>query len=281
MSQSSTTHADEQSPATPSFRGYGGTAPENYERYFVPAIGAPLAVDLLELAALRTGEHVVDVACGTGVVAKAAASRVGATGSVAGVDLNPGMLTVAEETTPADVTIQWHQAGADALPLAAGSVDVALCQLGLQFFPDRRAALGEMRRVLRRGGRVAVNVPGPTPPLFSIMEAALTTYLGSETAAFVRQVFSLHEPAAITRLLDSAGLDDVELRRYTRRLSLPTPEEFLWQYLHSTPLVAAVAQLDDATRAALTRDVASGWQPMTVDGELVLELPIVLAAGRA
>ena len=138
-----------------------------------------------------------------------------------------------------------------------------------------------MRRVLRRGGRVAVNVPGPTPPLFSIMEAALTTYLGSETAAFVRQVFSLHEPAAITRLLDSAGLDDVELRRYTRRLSLPTPEEFLWQYLHSTPLVAAVAQLDDATRAALTRDVASGWQPMTVDGELVLELPIVLAAGRA
>ena len=140
MSQSSTTHADEQSPATPSFRGYGGTAPENYERYFVPAIGAPLAVDLLELAALRTGEHVVDVACGTGVVAKAAASRVGATGSVAGVDLNPGMLTVAEETTPADVTIQWHQAGADALPLAAGSVDV--CALSARAAVLSRPACG-------------------------------------------------------------------------------------------------------------------------------------------
>jgi hypothetical protein len=72
----------------------------------------------------------------------------------------------------------------------------------------------------------------------------------------------------------------VELRPYTRRLSLPAPEAFLWQYLHSTPLAAAVAQLDDAAREALARDVVGSWQPMTVDGALVLELPVVLAAGR-
>ena len=223
----------------------------------------------------------MDVACGTGVVAKLAAERVGGTGSVAGVDLNPGMLAVARATTPAGMAIAWHQGSAEALPLAEGSADVALCQLGLQFFPDRAAAVGETERVLSPGGRLAVNVPGPTPPLFAVMEAALAAHVSPEVAAFVGKVFSLHEPTEIEGLLSSAGLHDVELHSYTRRLSLPAPEAFLWQYLHSTPLAAAVAQLDDAARDALAHDVLSGWQPLTVDGALVLELPVVLAGGRA
>jgi len=281
MSRGLTTAADSSPAATPSFGSYGGTAPENYERYFVPAIGAPLAAELADFAALRLGERVLDVACGTGVVAKLAAGRVGATGSVAGVDLNPGMLAVARATTPAHMAIAWHQGSAEALPLADGSADVALCQLGLQFFPDRRAAVGETLRVLSPGGRLAVNVPGPTPPLFAVMEAALAAHLSPEVAAFVGQVFSLHEPREIEELLSSAGLHDVELRSSIQRLPLPAPAEFLWQYLHSTPLAAAVAQLDDAPRDALARDVLTAWQPMTVDGALVLELPVVLARGRA
>ena len=77
------------------YEAYGGSAPENYERYFIPAIGAPLATDLIDTAALRPSERVLDVACGTGVVARLAAERVGATGTVAGIDINPGMLAVA------------------------------------------------------------------------------------------------------------------------------------------------------------------------------------------
>ena len=93
-----------------SFEAYGGSAPENYEQYFVPVIGTPLATDLVDVAALRPGERVLDVACGTGVVARLAAERIGATGTVAGIDINPGMLGVARSVTPAGLPIEWHRA---------------------------------------------------------------------------------------------------------------------------------------------------------------------------
>jgi ubiquinone/menaquinone biosynthesis C-methylase UbiE len=127
---------------------YRGNAAENYERYFVPAIGAPLASDLIDAASLRPGERVLDVACGTGVVTRLAAGHVGAAGNVSGVDINPGMLAVARENAPAASSIEWYEGSAEALPFADATFDVVLCQMGLQFFPDKPKALQEMRRVL-------------------------------------------------------------------------------------------------------------------------------------
>ena len=105
----------------------------------------------------------LDVACGTGTVARLAAARVGSAGAVTGVDLTPGMLAVARRIEAEGAPIDWQEASADRLPLPDASADVALCSLGLQFFPDRPAALREMRRVLIPGGRLAVNAPGPIP----------------------------------------------------------------------------------------------------------------------
>src|SRR3546814_10148611 len=119
-------------------------------------------------AALREGERVLDVACGTGVVTRLASEQVGATGAVAGLDVNPGMLAVARAATPEGMSIEWHEANAEAMPLPDASFDVVLCQLGLQFMPDRQAALREMRRVLVDGGRLAFNVPGPMPRIFAV-----------------------------------------------------------------------------------------------------------------
>ena len=100
----------------------------NYERFFVSAIGSPLATDLVRVAALRPGERVLDVACGTGVVARLAAKQVGATGTVAGLDVNPGMLAVARSATPPGMPIEWHQASAEAMQLPDATFDVVLCQ---------------------------------------------------------------------------------------------------------------------------------------------------------
>jgi len=83
-------------------KAYGGSVPENYERYFVPAIGAPAAKGLIKIAALRPGERVLDVACGSGVVARLASEAVGTAGTVAGLDLNPGMLAVIQALMKAD-----------------------------------------------------------------------------------------------------------------------------------------------------------------------------------
>src|SRR5690349_10875761 len=127
-----------------------GSAPEVYERELVPAVFGAWAPILVDLARPRLGERVVDIACGTGIIARVAAVKVGPTGAVAGIDLNPGMLAVARslKTTNDAASVQWHEASADRLPLSDGSFDIAYCQLGLQFFADRPAALREMRRVL-------------------------------------------------------------------------------------------------------------------------------------
>ena len=261
-------------------KAYGGNPPANYERFFVPAIGAPLATDLIRLAALRPGERVLDVACGTGVVARLAAQQVGATGTVAGLDVNPGMLAVARSANPPGMTIEWHEASAEAMPLPDASCDVVLCQMGLQFVPDKPAALREMRRVLVRGGRLILNVPGPTPRLFTIMGEALERHIGAEAAGFVNHVFSLHDAAEIQNLVSGAGFHDVSVQSDTKPLRVPAPEEFLWQYVHSTPLAGAVAQVDDDRRGLLERDVVAKWQEFVKDRALVLQVRIVVATAR-
>jgi len=261
-------------------RTYVGNPPANYERFFVPAIGAPLATDLIRHSALRQGERVLDVACGTGVVARLAAHQVGATGSVAGLDINPGMLAVARSTTPSGMTIEWHEASAEAMPLSGASFDVVLCQMGLQFMPDKHAALREMLRVLVRGGRLILNAPGPTPRPFVILGEALARHIGAEAAGFVTQVFSLHDTAEIEDLVIGAGFHDVSVQSDTKLQRLPAPEEFLWQYVRSTPLAGAVAQVGDEHRASLERDVVAKWQEYVKNGALELEVRVVVAMAR-
>jgi len=256
------------------------SVPENYERYFVPAIGAPLANDLIKIAALRPGERVLDVACGTGVVARLASQVVGAAGTVAGLDINPGMLAVARTTTSAGMAINWHEGSAEAMPLPDASFDLVLCQMGLQFVPDKHAALTEMRRVLVPGGRLILNVPGPTPQLFVIMGEAFTRHIGAEAAGFVNHVFSLHDPAELQGLINGAGFRDVSVQADTQSLRLPAPEEFLWQYVHSTPLASIVGQLNDELRGSLERDVVAKWQEFGKDRALMLQVRMVVATAR-
>lgn len=257
---------------------YGGGPGANYERYFVPAIGAPLARDLVELAELRPGEHVVDVACGTGVVTRLAAERVGG-GAVAAVDVNPRMLAVARDAA-ADTAIEWHEASAEALPLGDATFDVVLCQMGLQFFADREGALREMWRVLRPGGRVVLNVPGPTPPPMAVLEQALRRHIGPQAGGFVATVFSLHDTEEVGGLLEPAGFVDVQARSERKTLSVPPPEHFLWQYVFSTPLADAASKLDEDHRADLQHEVVAGCEPFAEDGGLVLEVDITSATGR-
>lgn len=265
---------------TVSFKQYGGNAPANYERYFVPTIGTPFATAWLDAAGLRRGERVLDVACGTGVVARLAAERVGPEGAVTGVDINPAMLAVARSVSSRGAAIEWHEASAESMPLPDGSFDVVLSSLGLQFVADKASALREMRRVLAPDGRLAVATVGPTPPLFAILEQALARHLKPEVAAFMRVVFSLYEPQELERLTAGAGFRDVQIRSKELTLTLPGPDDFLWQYVHSTPLAGAVAQIDDAGRAALERDVVAGWQSFVKAGFLEGDVNVVLTTAR-
>lgn len=261
-------------------RDSGANPAENYERFFVPSIGAPIAVGLMEAAALRPGEDVLDVACGTGLIARLAAAQVGESGSVTGLDVNPLMLQVARDETPAHLGIDWLQAPAESIPLDDASFDSVLCQMGLMFFEDKPGALREFTRVLRPGGRVALNLPGPAPALFEAMHDALGRHFGAQAAGFVTAVFALHDPKQIESLLADAGFRDVDVRHGTVKLELPAPSEFLWQYILSTPLAGSAMEAGDEGRAALERDVVGKWSAFEKDGVMTFQQGITTATAR-
>lgn len=126
---------------------------EAYEQRFVPALFGQWAPRLVDLAEVTTGDRVLDVACGTGVVAREAVARTGPTGRVSGVDLNPAMIEVAGRVRP---DLDWRVGDAEDLPFADDEFDRVLCQSALFFFPHPDRALGEMARVTARGGTVGL-----------------------------------------------------------------------------------------------------------------------------
>lgn len=263
------------------YQAMATSVPDNYERYFVPTIGGPASKGLLAAAQLKPGERVLDVACGTGVVTRAAADAVGPTGTVAGLDINPGMLATARKRVPSDKSIDWYEASAESMPLPDRSFDVVLCQMGLQFMPNKLAAITEMHRILTPGGRALATVPGPEPDLFSIMIDALGRRIGPEAAGFGRIVFSLHDKGEVRTLFDEAGFAKVAVEATTARLDLPGPQDFLWQYINSTPMVGTVMKVDEATRTAFERDVTDKWQPFRANGGMKFEVRITTAVGWA
>jgi ubiquinone/menaquinone biosynthesis C-methylase UbiE len=268
-----------QHVATPSFHTYGGTAPENYERYFVPAIGLPLATALVEAGGLSPGERVLDGACGTGVVARLAAEQVGAGGHVTGLDVNPGMLAVARSVSSPE-TIDWHEGAAEDTRLPDATYDAALCQMGLQFFADKSTAMAEFHRVLVPGGRLVANVPGPMPPVFEILQRGIRDHVSPDVAKFLSVVFSLDDPRELEEIVGESGFQEVSVDRGPTVLRLPPPEDFLWQYVWSTPLADAVGRLTDEERETLKRDVVVGWDGLTQDGALILRLDVLTVTGK-
>jgi len=178
------------------------SAAEVYDEFFVPALFAQWPARVLDAAAVKAGQRVLDVACGTGILARAAAGRVGA---VVGLDVNEGMLAVARRHAAG---IEWRQGRAEALPFEAESFDAVVSQFGLMFFDDRPQALREMRRVLRRGGRLAVAVWDSLErtPGYAAMTALLKRLFGDDIAAALRAPYCLGDTQALEALFAEAGL---------------------------------------------------------------------------
>jgi ubiquinone/menaquinone biosynthesis C-methylase UbiE len=196
-------------------RGFtGGSVPEAYDQFMAPQLFEPWARELVGRARLRRGSSVLDVASGPGPVARLAASAVGPEGRVVASDISPAMLAVAA-AKPAAATsapIEYVECSATALEAASDSFDAVLCQQGLQFFPDRAASVGEMRRVARRDGVVVVSTWASERPLglFGPMAEVLQLAGVAEPypRAFDPQSYSLSSPE-LSRLLSEAGLREV------------------------------------------------------------------------
>jgi len=263
-----------------------GSAPEVYERELVPAVFGVWAPILVELAQPRPSERVLDVACGTGVVARIAATRVGPSGTVVGIDLNPGMLSVARSVVSPDSRsggqLQWQEASADKLPFADGSFNVVYCQLGLQFFADRPAALREMRRVLGTEGRLALMVWRgiQESPGFAVLADALQRHVGQAAASIMRAPFGLSNADELEALVRAAGFQNVAIQQRSGTVRFPSVERFVLSYVAGSPLAGPVSQADDAARAALITDVRNALGKFTSNDELAFPIAAHLLSAR-
>ncbi len=178
------------------------TPAQAYERYFVPAIFIPWSQVALH-AAPMPGERVLDLACGTGIVARTVAPLVGASGRVVAQDISPAMLSVASSLPqPPGAPIEWQEGSADAEIFPEASFDLMTCQQGLQFFPDRPAALAQMRRVLVPGGRLVFAVWRSIEhnPVHAAVNVSMERRLGA--AAATSRGFSLGDADALRALLE-------------------------------------------------------------------------------
>jgi ubiquinone/menaquinone biosynthesis C-methylase UbiE len=237
-----------------------GEAPVLYQRYLVPAITAIWAADLVDRTNIQRGARVLDVASGTGVVARAAAARLGDGGSVTGLDINPGMLAVAR-SLPADAgaaSIEWREGSVLALPFPDGAFDVVLCQLGLQFFPDRPAALAEIRRVLVPGGRTGISVFGPIEhnPATHALADALDRHVGPGASLAKRNEHVLADTDELRMLLEEAGFRDVVIESATKTVRFPSATAYVQIQLAATPLATLVERYDASDRERLIKTVA-------------------------
>jgi SAM-dependent methyltransferase len=193
------------------------SAADVYDEFFVPALFAPWPVPVAEAAAIAPGHDVLDVACGTGVLAHEAALRVRPGGTVIGLDRNDGMLAVARRKAP---EIEWRQGRAEALPFADGRFDAVVSQFGLMFFEDRVLALAEMWRVLKPGGRLALAVWDALErtPGYAAMTALLQRLFGERIADALRVPYALGDPEALAALAAQAGIPaEVTTRKGTAR----------------------------------------------------------------
>jgi SAM-dependent methyltransferase len=227
-----------------------------YETYQVPAFFGPWARVLVDLSSPAPDAHVLDAACGTGVVARTVRPAIGPRGKIVGLDFDPNMIAAAKQIAP---DIEWQQGDLQSLPFADASFDLALCQQGLQFLPDRQAGLRELHRVLRPGGRLVLATwsdlaksPGQAR-LFQALGTLLNINMSRPPA------WSLTDAAEVRELVASAGFADIEITQRTLHATYPSARRFVEIMLGGgTSKVTrdALAQIPPERKAALINEIA-------------------------
>jgi len=259
---------------------FSTSLPELYERFLVEPLFRPFAEELLRRAGLGAQDRLLDVACGTGIVARLAQQVIGDYGAIAGVDASPAMLGIARTAAP---SIDWREGDATRLPIASDhSFDLVTCHQGLQFFNDRTAAVREMRRVLRSDGRVAIGTWRPIEevPLVRDLHKVAERHVGP----IVDPRHSLGDADAIATLLGENGFRTPEIETFVRRIRISRDVFARLNAMAVVGMGAAAKTMNDEQRArtvaAVTEDSIDAVESYLEGDELAFDIGSNVAVAR-
>ncbi len=246
------------------------SAAEIYDEFFVPALFQEWTKHVLDAAQVGEGQLILDVACGTGVLARSAAIRVGTASKVSAIDINAGMLDVARKSNPA---IDWREAQAEALPFEDNSFDAVVSQYGLMFFQDRPKAIQEMLRVVRPGKKVAIAVWGKLDdtPGYAAMVDLLLGLFGEEAANGIRAPYNLGDKQHIIEILNQAGINNYGINTITGTARFPSIEDWMFTDIKGWVLADSI---DDAQYQQLLDEANKEMQQFLLeDGSVAFDAP--------
>jgi len=248
---------------------------ETYESYMVPALFAPWAAKLIQSARIQSNDRILDVGCGTGIVARLIASNVNFHGTITGIDLSSNMLAVARAMSDqSKQNIHWYEGRVESMPYRNGSFDLVVCQEALQFFADRKLALAEIRRVLSSAGRFVFSAwQGLNRhPFYKKLHDVIQKRFGMSG---VETIFELGDSNVVRSMVTAAGFRDIEVQPVSMTARFPDPQGFIAGEIDvDTACIPSMQHLSADERQKFTADIrdemAADLREVTEDHYVVM-----------
>ncbi|MEY2558354.1 MAG: hypothetical protein QOE34_1779 [Verrucomicrobiota bacterium] len=223
---------------------FGGSIPENYDRYLGPALFEPFASDMAARLDPARHRNVLEIACGTGIVTRRLRDRLSAEARLVATDLNPAMFARAQNKFAPTENVVWREADANALPFADSSFDAVVCQFGVMFFPDKAAAMRETYRVLGADGVFLFNVwdSFEQNPIPRLVHETISAFFDRDPPSFYQVPFGFHDAGLIRQLLQGAGFREIEISGVTLPCRSRSAAEFAIGLVRGNPVAAAIEE---------------------------------------
>jgi ubiquinone/menaquinone biosynthesis C-methylase UbiE len=243
---------------------FGGSVPDNYERFLRPLLFEPYAEDVANRVVLTPGMRVLEIACGTGIVTRKLLARLPGDAALVASDISEGMLKIAQHRVSPDPRLSWQPADALALPFEHATFDVLVCQFGVMFFPDKAKAWSEMYRVLKPGGQLLVSTWDAleqTPIAHTVHHALAQAFPANPPQFLIRVPWGFHDRDTLLQLTRDAGFNAIDLHQVELEGRSDSAADAALGLVTGTPVFPELKEkglspdvaVDAATRAVVAR----------------------------